>query len=37
MNRFALKSSRWILSAAIVCSIVGVASSESGFDIKKRF
>ncbi|MEM7579984.1 MAG: peptidoglycan-binding protein [Cyanobacteria bacterium P01_A01_bin.80] len=27
MNRFALKSSKWILSAALVCSIVGVASS----------
>lgn len=27
MNRFALKSSKWILSAAMVCSIVGVASS----------
>lgn len=27
MNRFALKSSKVILSAALVCSIVGVASS----------
>ncbi|MGD1911600.1 MAG: peptidoglycan-binding protein [Rivularia sp. (in: cyanobacteria)] len=27
MNRFALKSSKLILSAALVCSIVGVASS----------
>ncbi|MEO0684258.1 MAG: peptidoglycan-binding protein, partial [Cyanobacteria bacterium J06649_11] len=27
MNRFALKSSKWILSAALACSILGVASS----------
>ncbi|MEL6162249.1 MAG: peptidoglycan-binding protein [Cyanobacteria bacterium J06628_3] len=27
MNRFALKSSKWIFSAALVCSIVGAASS----------
>ncbi len=35
MNRFALKSSRWILSAAIVCSIVGVASSAEALILKK--
>lgn len=27
MNRFALKSSKWILSAAVACSILGIASS----------
>ncbi|MGB6297844.1 MAG: peptidoglycan-binding protein [Rivularia sp. (in: cyanobacteria)] len=35
MNRFALRSSRWILSAAIVCSIVGVASSAQALILKR--
>jgi peptidoglycan hydrolase-like protein with peptidoglycan-binding domain len=35
MNRLALKSSRWILSAAIVCSIVGVASSAQALILKR--
>ena len=35
MNRFALKSSRWILSAAIVCSIVSVASSAQAVVMKR--
>lgn len=35
MNRFALKSSRWILSAAIVCSIVGVASSAQALILRR--
>ena len=34
MNRFALKSSRWILSAAIICSIVGVASSAEALILR---
>ncbi len=35
MNRFALKSSKWILSAALVCSIVGVASSAQALILKR--
>ncbi len=35
MNRFALKSSKWILSAALVCSIVGVASSAQALTLKR--
>ena len=36
MNRFALKSSKFILSAALVCSIVGVASSAQAQSLMLR-
>lgn len=35
MNSFAVKSSKWILSAALVCSILGVASSAQALILKR--